>query len=77
MRPSLIGVMWDTMSGPTLCFCGSSQSKFFYVFHGLVCADFRYSGAWLVASACMVFAFGREILEGLSLAAGLPLPERR
>ncbi|KAF2494843.1 hypothetical protein BU16DRAFT_426731, partial [Lophium mytilinum] len=28
------------------------------------------NGAWLVASALMTFAFGREILQGLSLAAG-------
>jgi hypothetical protein len=37
-----------------------------------VSADCRYSGAWLVSSAFMIFAFGSEILHGLTLAAGAP-----
>jgi hypothetical protein len=43
--------------------------------HGLNSADFKHSGAWLVASACMLPLFGREILRGLSLAAEAPRPE--
>lgn len=42
----------------------------------MVCADFWYSGAWLVASALMSIEFGSKILQGLSLAAGEPLPEK-
>lgn len=44
----------------------------YYVF---VCANLKYSGAWLVSSAFMSFAFGSELLQGLSLAAAEPLPE--
>jgi hypothetical protein len=47
----------------------------FSIYCVFVYADFRYSGAWLVSSAFMSVAFGSEILQGLSLAAGAPLLE--
>jgi hypothetical protein len=49
-----------------------SEVSHLFVLHALISSDCVYSGAWLVASAFMAFAFGSEIIQGLSLAAETP-----
>jgi hypothetical protein len=43
--------------------------------HTYVIVDSRSSGAWIVAPACMAFAFGNDILRAISAAAGAHLIE--